>query len=121
MEKLRFETLADGGALERVNDAIDQAVENIADVNTEPEVKRQVVVTITLKPDSKRSYATVDVTAKLKLAPASGVGAAVFLVQTKDGLQAVENLQKQPDLPGLEGLRHGPPAPSGPVGVVKGG
>lgn len=75
--------MAKGAIQERVDYEVSRVVDNILDMNTEPTVKRKVVLTIEMKPDENRQVITMNATAKSSLAPTTPIGTS--LVITSDG------------------------------------
>lgn len=61
--------MAKGAIQERVDYEVSRVIDNILDMNTEPTVKRKVVLTIELKPDEGRQVITMSASAKSTLAP----------------------------------------------------
>lgn len=97
-QRVSLAAMKGGGVVEMVDDAIAQVVENIADVNTNPTAKRQVVLTVTLKADEERRDVVVNVDVRTKTAPAQSVRTKLFLLHTRNGLVATEDDPRQPRL-----------------------
>lgn len=73
MEKTSENTLSiaglcEGAAIEMVDGALADLWANIADVNTEAKAKRKVTLSITLKPDEDRAFATMSLDVRTHLA-----------------------------------------------------
>ncbi len=98
MNQVALSTLAGGAVAERFEDALDEVIKNIQDVNTEPKVKRKITLEVTIAPDDKRDYGVVEVVVKTKLAALKSVGTAFHLgLKAGHGI-AYENNPKQPGL-----------------------
>ncbi len=61
--------LRGGAAVELVDDAMRQVIENIIDPNTIADATRKITLTLTIKPDDNRDRAAVDIGVSVKLAP----------------------------------------------------
>jgi hypothetical protein len=97
-DRLSVATLRRGAAIELVDDALERVLENIHDPNTDPEAMRQINLTLKLKPDRKREMLSIDVSVASKLAQPTSFSGTAFLINTRDGLRAVENDPRQPGL-----------------------
>lgn len=84
-ENVTLETLGQGAALERFNLALQDALNNIQDVNTDPKKARTVTLKATLKPSADREVGTIIVDVVSKLAPIAPFDVRVFLGRDKDG------------------------------------
>ncbi len=99
MKKASIATLSSGAAIERIDDALSEAIANIQDPNTEAKVARTVTFTLTIKPNTEREMGIVTMATKVKLAPAKEVGATVFMgFDNKGKPYAYENDPHQPPL-----------------------
>ncbi|TDL96707.1 hypothetical protein ERX27_07580 [Macrococcus brunensis] len=65
--KNNLSTLADGAVQERFDDAFAKVLENIHDLNTDPEKKRKVTLEISIASDESREILFLDVQAKTSL------------------------------------------------------
>lgn len=92
MEKMiNLETLADGALAEKVNVALKEVLENIADPNTEWKTKRKLTVDITFVAQEDRELALLDIQTKTKLAPKKSVGTKIIIgTDGKGGIIASE-------------------------------
>lgn len=104
MEKMiNLETLADGALAEKVNVALKEVLNNIADPNTEWKTKRKLTVDITFVAQEDRELALLDIQTKTKLAPPKSVGTKIIIgTDGKGGIIASE-FGKQ--LPGQSTMR----------------
>lgn len=86
-QRATFTTLCGGCLPERLEHSLQNLYNNIADENTDPEAKRKVVVTFSVKPNRDRDAAALDVKIEEKLAPMMSAGGRVFLRIAPDGTQ----------------------------------
>lgn len=89
--RLSLATLKGGAALELVDEAIQQLLENIVDPNTDAETKRKVTLTITLSPDAEREMMGLGIDVKASFAPRSTVASIAWISHTHDGVIALEH------------------------------
>ena len=90
--------MAKGAIQERVDYEVSRVIDNILDMNTEPTVKRKVVLTIELKPDEGRQVIAMSASAKSTLAPTTPIASS--LVITSDGLGEMVVAEIVPQIPG---------------------
>ena len=92
MEKIiNLETLAEGGLTEKVNMALREVLNNIADPNTDYKVKRKLTIDITFIPQEDRDLALLDIQTKTKLAPPKSIGTKIVIgTDGKGGVMASE-------------------------------
>ena len=93
-ERLTLATMCDGAVQERIERALEKVSENILDPNTDPDKKRSITVTLTMKPNKDdREDITVDAAVSMKLAPDTGIKTQLFI--SKDlgsgGINIVEH------------------------------
>lgn len=74
-----LESLGQGAAVELFQEALADVLNNILDPNTKAATARAVTLTVTFKPDEDRTFANAVIDVKAKLAPAKGVGTAVYI------------------------------------------
>lgn len=77
-----LDVLARGALNERFNEELDKVLENIYDPNTDPKKERSVTLVIKIKPNERRSQASLSLTARSSLAPTMPVVTDLFI--TKD-------------------------------------
>ena len=97
-QRLSLATIKGGAAIEMVDDAIQELLENIVDPNTDATTKRKVTLTLTLAPDQERESMHVKIDVRSSFAPHEAVGTIAFIAHTRDGVVAVENDPKQRQL-----------------------
>lgn len=88
---INLETLAEGGLTEKVNMALQDVLNNIADPNTDYKVKRKLTVDITFVSQEDRELALLDIQTKTKLAPPKSIGTKIVIgTDGKGGIMASE-------------------------------
>jgi len=98
MDKLSFSTLAGGGVEEKLQYALDEVAENIADPNTDAKKTRKVTMTLTLKPNEQRTIANLEVDVKTSLAAPVGISTTLMIDQDQNGkIVASEIYGKDPN------------------------
>lgn len=95
MDPISVATIKRGAAIEMVDDAIQQLLENIVDPNTDASAKRKVTLTISLSPDKERESMRVGLDVKSSFAPRETVGTIAFIAHTAEGVVAVETNPNQ--------------------------
>lgn len=80
-----LETLANGAFAERVNQAVKEVMENIADPNTPWKTKRKVTIEMTFEAKEDRDITTIDIVAKAKLAPRESIHTKILIDKDMDG------------------------------------
>jgi len=83
-------TVADGALLDKVNKAMQQVVDNIADLNTDPTKMRKVTITISMKPNEERDLIQMEIKAVPSLAPAKGTNTKFLIGEDNGGVTAAE-------------------------------
>ncbi|BAQ14702.1 hypothetical protein CBB2_2592 [Clostridium botulinum] len=104
MEKMiNLETFADGALAEKINMALKEVLENIADPNTDYKTKRKLTVDMTFASGEDRELTEVSIVAKPKLAPTKPLAAKIVIgTDGKGGILASE-YKKQ--IPGQSTMR----------------
>ncbi|NFD94631.1 replication terminator protein [Clostridium sporogenes] len=104
MEKMiNLETFADGALAEKINMALKEVLENIADPNTDYKTKRKLTVDMTFASEEDRELTEVSIVAKPKLAPTKPLAAKIVIgTDGKGGILASE-YKKQ--IPGQSTMR----------------
>lgn len=90
--------MAKGAIQERVDYEVSRVIDNILDMNTEPTVKRKVVLTIELKPDEGRQVITMSASAKSTLAPTTPIASSLVITSDEMGEMMVAEIT--PQIPG---------------------
>lgn len=94
-QKLSLATLKGGAAIEMVDMALQELLENIIDPNTNATAKRSVTLKLSLAPDQERESMHIGIDVKSSFAPHESIGTIAFIAHTRDGVVAVENDPKQ--------------------------
>ena len=98
-EGVSLEKLGQGAAVERFGLALQEVLDNIQDVNTDPKKARTVTLKATLKPSEDRGLGTIIVDVTTKLAPTKPFDVHVFLGRDKEGKgYATEYVAQQQEL-----------------------
>lgn len=100
---LNLETLANGAFAERVNQAIKEVMENIADPNTPWKTKRKVTIDMTFEAKEDRDIAQIDIVAKTKIAPRESIHTKILIDRNLDGEIIGAEFKKQ--LPGQQAIK----------------
>jgi hypothetical protein len=100
-----------GGAIqERVDYEVSRVVDNILDMNTEPDAKRKITLTIELQPDENRQTIKLKATAKSTLAPTTAINNTLAITADGNGEMVIAEIT--PQVPGqisLEGKEQAAP------------
>ncbi len=76
---LNINDLCKGGVMERLSEALEEAVANCLDPNTEPKKARTVTLTITLKPNEQRNNAQVAFVTAVKKQPPVALETSIYM------------------------------------------
>ena len=71
--------MSQGAILERVNYEMQKVIDNILDVNTKPDAKRKLTVSLELTPSADRKTITVKTTAKSSLVATDAITTGLFI------------------------------------------
>lgn len=88
-------TLGQGAAGELFEKELSEVLKNIADVNTDPKAKREVLIRVSITPNDEREIGDTVVAVTSKLAPVKRVKTVLFLGRRQGRLVAVESNPKQ--------------------------
>jgi len=99
-EPLSLETLAGGACLERFNDALQQALDNLLDPNTGGKA-REVILKVRLKPDDNKDILQITIDCITKLAPSETIASNAYLGKDISG-KAIAHEIKRAQLPLIE-------------------
>lgn len=100
---INLEKFAEGALTEKMNGALKEVLENIADPNTDFKVKRKLTLEIVFASDESRELAEVSLVAKTKLAPNKPI--ATKLVIGTDGKGGVLASEYKKQIPGQSTMR----------------
>ncbi|CAM3000044.1 replication terminator protein [Hathewaya histolytica] len=98
MEKMiNLESFADGALAEKMNAALKEVLENIADPNTDYKLKRKLTLELTFASGEDRELAEVNILAKTKLAPNKPIATKIIIgTDGKGGILASEFKKQVP-------------------------
>ena len=96
--KVSIATMADGAAIQMIDEALEHAYGNIRDVNTQATQKRVIDFKITLTPDAEREIVVLDLECIKKFANDRPVGAKLMLGMDQGVLVAEELRSRQTDI-----------------------
>jgi hypothetical protein len=108
-------TLAEGAVLELFQAELNKVLDNIADVNTDPEAKREISIKVRIAPNEKREMADVVVDVTSKLGSFKPVSTLMYLAKHRGENVAVEHNPKQLSLPAEPPAKFPQAAPQGEV------
>jgi hypothetical protein len=94
-ESVTLSNLCGGAVEERFQREFAEVLENVGDVNTDPEAKRKITLEFTLEPFADRSGATVTFACKSKTVPTTAVKGTVFLHRRGTVLVAIAHDPQQ--------------------------
>lgn len=98
MADLSFATLAGGGVEEKLQFALKEVAENIADPNTDAKKARKITMTLTLKPNEARTISNLDIDVKTSLAAPMGISTTLMIDRDNTGkIVASEIYGKDPN------------------------
>lgn len=98
MQGVTLDTIGGGALAELFAAELTRVLANIADPNTDPEIKRAIGITVSFKPNRERDVADVKLTCTSKLAGIMTVSTQVFMGRSGGKLVAVENDPRQSNL-----------------------
>jgi hypothetical protein len=99
MKKASVKTMIRGAVAEQVDDAIQEVLDDIGDINKPPKEKRTVTLKIEFKSDEVRSRAEIKTHCSVSLAKPKPLETVVFIGKEEDGtLVGSEYDIQQPDL-----------------------
>lgn len=84
-QEVSLATLGDGAAIERFDLALQEVLDNIQDINTDPKKAREVVMKVKISPDQDRAVGKVSVEVVTKIAPVIPFGTHVFMGKNASG------------------------------------
>lgn len=100
---INLQTFAGGALAERMNQAIQEVLENIADPNTDVGIKRKLNLEMKFSASEDRELTEVQITAKTKLAPRSSVSTKIIIDRNLDGDVLGTEFKKQ--IPGQTSMK----------------
>lgn len=100
---INLEKFADGALSEKMNMALKEVLENIADPNTDYSKKRKLTLEITFEPDEERELAALSIITKTKLVPTTPI--ATKIVIGTDGKGGILASEYKKQIPGQSYMR----------------
>ena len=100
---INLESFANGALAERMNQALKEVLENIADPNTEWKTKRKLNLEMKFTTGEDRELTEVEIIAKTKLAPKSSVSTKIIIDKDLDGEVLATEFKKQ--VPGQTAMK----------------
>ena len=100
-EQLKRESIlrmAAGAIEEKVDYEVSRVIDNILDLNTKPDAKRKITITLVFQPDAERKHIAIQAEAKSTLVPTAAV--ATSIVITADGNGEMVAAEMVPQIPG---------------------
>lgn len=100
-EQLKRESIlrmAAGAIEEKVDYEVSRVIDNILDLNTKPDAKRKITITLVFQPDAERKHIAIQAEAKSTLVPTAAV--ATSMVITADGNGEMVVAEMVPQIPG---------------------
>lgn len=97
-EVVSLGNLNSGAAIEQFDRALEQVIENIQDINTDPEEKRTIQLTVVIKPNEDRNFAEVGCKVQTKLAGIRPSHTMVYFGRRGGKRFAVEPTPAQADM-----------------------
>lgn len=96
LKPVTLETIAGGAVVELFQAELARVLENMADINTDPEAKRTITLSVEFKPEGvKRDNADVKVKCTSKLAGILTINSQIYMGMHNGELVAVENDPRQ--------------------------
>lgn len=98
IEKDSILRMAAGAIEEKVDYEVSRVIDNILDVNTKPDAKRKIVITLEFMPNAERKRIAIAATAKSTLCPTSAVTTSMMITSNGNGEMVVAEMV--PQIPG---------------------
>ena len=90
--------MAAGAIEEKVDYEVSRVIDNILDLNTKPDAKRKITITLTFAPDAERKHIAIQAEAKSTLCPTAAVATSMMI--TSDGNGEMVVAEMVPQIPG---------------------
>ena len=90
--------MASGAIEEKVDYEVSRVIDNILDVNTKPDAKRKITITLTFQPDAERKHIAIQAEAKATLVATAAVATSMMI--TSDGNGEMVVAEMVPQIPG---------------------
>ena len=90
--------MAAGAIEEKVDYEVSRVIDNILDLNTKPDAKRKITITLVFQPDAERKHIAIQAEAKSTLVPTAPVATSMMI--TADGNGEMVVAEMVPQIPG---------------------
>ncbi len=90
--------MAAGAIEEKVDYEVSRVIDNILDLNTKPDAKRKITITLVFQPDAERKHIAIQAEAKSTLVPTAAVSTSMMI--TSDGNGEMVVAEMVPQIPG---------------------
>ncbi len=97
-QAVTLETVCEGSAKELFARALKEVLDNIQDVNTNPEEKRKISLIFTLTPAEDRASSTIALKCDVKTVPVASIGSTILITKEAGVRKAYANATKQTPL-----------------------
>ena len=94
--KVDLNTICNGSAAEVFQRTLQEVIDNINDVNTDPDKNRRISLVFTVKPTQDRSMAEISFSCQAKVMPVRTVKGSILMAREGDRLVAYANAQQEP-------------------------
>lgn len=105
MDRESILRMAAGAIEEKVDYEVTRVIDNIMDLNTKPDAKRKIIITLEFSPDSERKHITLAASAKSTLVPTAPVSTSMMITADGNGEMVVAELT--PQIPGQINMNGG--------------
>lgn len=97
-KEVTLDTVCEGSAKELFARGLKEILDNIQDVNTDPEAKRKIALVFTFAPSEDRASSNISLKCKVDPAPVASIGGTVFITKEQGVRKAYANDAKQEPL-----------------------
>ena len=104
MDKISFSTLAGGGVEEKLQYALSEVADNIADPNTDAKKTRKITMTLTFKPNESRMISNLDIDVKTSLVAPVGISTTLMIDRDNAGKIVTSEIYGKDPQPAGHGL-----------------
>lgn len=97
-QEVTLETVCDGSAKELFGRALKEVLDNIQDVNTDPEATRKIALIFAFEPSEDRASSNITLKCEVKPAPVASIGSSLFITKEQGVRKAYASTAKQEPL-----------------------
>lgn len=94
-QKINITELDEGGAVSAMNEALEQLLENVLDLKTDPKKTRKVSLEVTVKPNEERNTLDVSYQVKPSFAPPKAEETQLLMDKRQGGKPTVTEVRRQ--------------------------